>query len=176
MRFLSICVIATCFATPAFAQDKGAFDGVRVEAVAGYSSQFDAKEVVYGGAIGYDFSTKGVVLGVDAGLTGTSGDRNGAGLRSSAGRDLNIGGRVGFTLAPKTLLYGKAGYANTRSYAESIRLGQTVRTNFTNSSAYVGGGLEQVIAGRAYLKGEYRYSTRSGDGRSQVLGGVGIRF
>jgi outer membrane immunogenic protein len=186
-------------AAPAFAQDseKAPFTGLRVEALGGYDNLSSGDDnssgkdgFVYGGALGYDAQIGGVVLGVDGEITGsttkvrgtdvlTAGDR----IRIGAGRDLYVGGRIGFVATPRTLIYAKAGYTNARVDVD-YAVGTARIEDHANLDGYrVGAGVEYNVTPRAYVKAEYRYSHygQADDydidaNRNQVLAGVGYRF
>lgn len=186
-------------AAPAFAQDDGKapFTGVRVEALAGYDHLNDGDSnasgrdgFAYGGAVGYDAQVGGVVLGVDGEITGsttnlrannvvTAGDQ----LKVDAGRDLYAGGRIGYVLSPRAMIYGKAGYTNAR-INETYTAGSTTITDHQDLDGYrLGAGVEYKVGPTTFVKAEYRYSHYGeADGydinanRHQVLAGVGVRF
>ena len=113
MRKLFIAAAALA-AFPATAQAQSAatpldHSGLRVEGIVGYdalTSGEDSDGVVYGGAVGYDFPAGGVTLGADAELTdssikGTEGNVLAAGDSAQVrlGRDIYVGGRVGFPIS-----------------------------------------------------------------------------
>jgi outer membrane immunogenic protein len=186
-------------AAPAFAQDseKAPFTGVRVEALGGYDNLSSGDDnstgkdgFVYGGALGYDAQVGGVVLGVEGEITGsttkvratdvlTAGDR----LRVGAGRDLYVGGRIGYAVSDRALIYAKGGYTNARVNID-YAVGTARIEDHTNLDGYrVGAGVEYNVTPRAYVKAEYRYSHygQADDydidaNRNQVLAGVGYRF
>jgi outer membrane immunogenic protein len=186
-------------AAPAFAQDveKAPFTGLRVEGLAGYDTLKDGGNgsdstdgVVYGGAVGYDAQVGGVVLGVEGELTGSSTDVRanntlvaGDRLRVDAGRDIYVGGRVGFVTSPSTMIYAKGGYTNAR-VEEEYRSGTTRVDDHQDLEGYrIGAGAELKVGQNAYVKAEYRYSHYNElDGydidadRHQVVAGVGVRF
>jgi outer membrane immunogenic protein len=171
-------------ATPALAQDYSPFTGPRVEGIVGYDQlksgdrnddDVDTGEdegdetvdgVVYGVGVGYDFDLGGVVAGVEAEFTESSGKQDTneslddvqiAG-RVETGRDIYVGGRLGFAVAPSTLLYVKGGYTNT-----SIEAGFETETDAyefdTNVDGWrLGAGVEQLFGPNLYGKLEYRYS------------------
>lgn len=206
---------ATAVATPALAQSaSGPFDGFRIGALAGWdglrpgrgpdSSISDgngADGFLYGAEVGYDHQMGNLVLGVDGEVSGSTAkvtndpvaaDALGYG-RVKAGRDLYIGGRVGYTVTPTTMLYAKAGYSNARLDLTASD-GTTETGNHYNLDGYrLGVGVEQAISPTTYAKLEYRYSNY-GDARlefpngtntsnfdvdtdrHQVVAGVGFRF
>ena len=196
MRSFLLAAVAAAAVLPAAAQaqtDPAPFTGPRAEALVGYdalTSGEDSDGVVYGGAVGYDLAVGGITLGVEGEATESSikgRDRDllvaGDSARVTLGRDLYVGGRVGFPLAPTTLLYGKVGYTNVRintRYTDGVT---AVRDKAEADGLRLGAGLEQAIGTRAYVKGEYRYSNYKeiddfdiDADRHQVMAGVGIRF
>lgn len=167
-------------AQPAFAQD---FTGPRVEATVGYDSinadvpvtpnSLDGVRI--GGAVGYDFEIgKVLVIGAEAGFgINASGDVIIAGDKLTAGRDLDASIRVGARVTPRTMLYAKGGYVNSRFSLESG--GTKVSTDEDGWRAGV--GVEHAINDHIYAKAEYRYSDYGDDvTRHQGLIGLGYRF
>jgi outer membrane immunogenic protein len=198
MRITILAAAAAAF-LPAIAQAQDApveaapFTGLRAEALVGYdalTSGADSDGVVYGGAIGYDAQVGGITLGVEGEATESSikgRDSNllvaGDSARVTLGRDLYVGGRVGFPLAPATLLYGKVGYTNARINTRYTAGTTTVRDKAEADGLRLGAGLEHAIGPRTYVKGEYRYSNYKeiedfdiDADRHQVMAGIGIRF
>jgi outer membrane immunogenic protein len=186
-KLLLATLLAGTVAAPAFAQEASPFTGFRVEAIGGYDSLKSGERdddgvdtgdnegdeslegVVFGVGAGYDFDLGGVVAGIEGEFTESTGEQesdeslDGINFTSSVetGRDLYIGGRLGFRVAPSTLVYGKAGYTNT-----SIEAGfETADDRFefdTNVDGYrLGVGIEQLFGPNAYGKVEYRYSNYS---------------
>ena len=199
--FTAALAASTALAAPAFAQDADAdssFTGPRVEVITGWDRVDDASTpgtdaedgVVYGGAIGYDVQRGGTVFGVEGEITGaTTGETiNGAlaagdELRLRAGRDLYVGGRVGFVVGERALIYAKGGYTNAQVDTRYINGATTVDDKETLDGWRLGAGAEVNLTGNIYVKGEYRYSnytqannTQIDLDRHQVVGGVGIRF
>jgi outer membrane immunogenic protein len=162
-------------ATPALAQD-ATFQGPRVEAVAGWdnvkSNGLSASGFVYGGAAGYDLQRGNLVVGVDGEITGNTTDKTFDTAIIKGGRDLYAGVRIGFVVAPSTLVYGKVGYDNSRIIGRSGAL----RVTEDLDGVRVGGGVERTF-GHYFGKVEYRYTNASDDVvRHQVLAGIGYRF
>jgi outer membrane immunogenic protein len=110
-----------------------------------------------------------------------------------AGRDLYLGGRVGVKATPNTLAYVKAGYANAKMNVLATDNTTDVETDLNLDGWRAGVGVEQRVAGKVYVKGEYRYSQYQegeveapsgleGDrfdvdlDRHQFVVGVGARF
>ncbi|MFL6862835.1 MAG: outer membrane protein [Allosphingosinicella sp.] len=193
MRKLIIAALAaSALATPALAQDKAPFSGVRVEAIAGWDrnqvSGGRSDGIHYGAGLGYDFRAGGAVLGIEGEAGDSTADKCATGvsnvgdrLCAEAGRDLYVGGRVGALIGPSTLVYAKAGYANTRlRVAYDANLAGTAG-DFTTRGDYdglrVGGGIEHAIGRNTFVKAEYRYSNyEQGFEKHQVVGGFGFRF
>ena len=181
---------ATALATPALAQDKAPFSGLRVEGIAGWDRaqvpSDRADGIVYGAGVGYDVRAGRAVLGIEGEATDSSAKECVTGtvvatdrLCANAGRDLYIGARIGAQVGPATLLYAKAGYTNAR-----FNLNYTEPTGVNNFQLHdnydgirVGGGIEQAISRNAYVKAEYRYSNYEKNvDRHQVVAGFGFRF
>ena len=220
MRTLVLTALAAATATaalaaPAFAQDAPTtFTGPRAGVILGYdrlqpgsgpnsdiSSDRKASGLTYGGDVGYDAAIGGLVIGAEGEVTGstakvTNNPANAAALgygRVKAGRDLYIGGRIGFRAAPSTLIYAKGGYTNQRLDLVASNGTNETGAHYNLDGYRLGAGVEQAIGGKAYAKIEYRYSNY-GDARleypngantnnfdvdtdrHQVVAGVGIRF
>jgi len=198
MRTLFLTAIAAVtVATPALAQDKAPFTGPRAEAIVGYDVVKDGHPsnrsdgVTYGGALGYDINTGGLVVGAEDELTDSSAKNRNSGafapndaLVVGAGRDIYVGGRIGTTLTPSTLLYAKAGYTNGRFDTDYSAPGVArVQGHQTKDGYRLGAGVEEKLGSNLYAKAEYRYSKYdklSGYDarveRHQVVAGVGLRF
>lgn len=213
---LAAAVATTALSTPAFAQDADpTFTGFRIGALVGYDTvrpgstedsdiagaDQNVDGVTYGLDVGYDFAIGGLVAGVEAELTDSTGkdtpNGGGAGYtgfgRVEAGRDIYVGARVGGKIAPRTLIYAKGGYTNQR--LDVLASDGTTQTGdkFNLDGWRLGAGVEQAFGSNLYGKVEYRYSnysdaklefvnggtTSSFDidtDRHQVLAGVGWRF
>ncbi|MBN8813120.1 MULTISPECIES: outer membrane protein [unclassified Sphingomonas] len=173
-----------------------AFAGPRVEATIGLDQSGDdaffGKELTgmrAGGAIGYDVAVgKRVTIGVEAGIgwmvagntkLGPFPPRDTNTYAMSAGRDIDVSGRIGYAFSPSTLLYGKVGWAD-QSYGARSSAGKDYGDKKSNGLR-LGAGLEQKLTSNVYAKAEYRY-TRYGDvgniknDRHQLLTGIGVRF
>lgn len=205
MRYVILGVLlATAAASPALAQDEPApFTGAHVEALAGYDhvggSGSDGRDgLAYGIGAGYDFQLGGAVLGLEGEFsdsTTAARDSNialtGDSARYAADRDLYVGARVGFAVAPRTLLYAKGGYTNAQfktTYDNGT--GTTVITRNTLDGYRLGAGIEQkmnLFGPSGFIKAEYRYSNyrnlNAGPSnvdidldRHQVMAGIGVRF
>lgn len=205
-------------AMPAAAQD-GPFTGARVEALVGYdniSLGFDDSDIEdaldeedidtsvdgfkYGVALGYDFQMGGVVVGAEVELNDSTAKIGEDGLGEiGAGRDIYIGGRLGYVVTPQTMIYAKAGYTNARLDVEGTYedfdgedvVEYDVDANLDLDGFRLGAGVEHMMTPNVYVKGEYRYSRYDLDdisdlvdlgdidahlNRHQVVVGVGFRF
>ncbi|MEH6757517.1 MAG: porin family protein [Parasphingorhabdus sp.] len=209
------------------AQEKSPFSGPRIEILGGYDQLRSGSDVdidtdedgifedngidqsvdgfAYGAAVGYDFDLGGVVVGLEGEYMDSTGKQSTSedvaapfGYRINVNRDLYLGARVGVQVAPRTLVYAKGGYTNTRvesrfqdraeddGYELDYDDGQSI------DGFRVGAGVEQLV-GPGYVKLEYRYSNYSSMkyddelfsdnssigidlDRHQVLAGVGVRF
>jgi outer membrane immunogenic protein len=214
--------LGLALAAPAFAQDgppppdraDRTFTGPRVGVILGYdklqpgsgpnsniSSDRNANGLLYGGDFGYDVAMNRFVLGAEGEVTGSTGDVSNAPLAAGAlgygrvkqGRDLYAGVRVGYIVAPTTLLYAKGGYTNGRLDLTANNGTVTTGNHYTLDGYRLGVGLEQAIGRTTYAKLEYRYSNYGNarleyanggntnnfsvdTDRHQVAVGVGVRF
>jgi outer membrane immunogenic protein len=221
-KFSAILVAGSALAsTSAFAQEATYaenFDGPRIEALVGYDHHRTGSEedvddarnlkqsidgVTYGVGVGYDFAAGDrMTIGAEAELTDSSAgwdnnndEPNVFNLgRVNAGRDVYVGGRVGYAVSPTTLLYAKAGYTNARYNVQGTD-GTTELNEHLDTDGYrVGAGVEHKLGSNAFVKVEYRYSNYSegeldfagetpdssrfniDTDRHQVMAGVGMRF
>jgi outer membrane immunogenic protein len=194
-KLILAALLAGTVATPALAQETGdgRFTGVRVEGIVGYDTTKDDGEgrdgAVYGVGVGYDIQAGNVVFGVGAEASKSTIDEcvtgavvTGDELCVEAGRELTVGGRVGFLAGSNALLYGHAGYTNARIDVDYTAPNGTTNPALEDESTNldgvrVGGGLELGIGRNAFAKAEYRYSNyEQGFDRHQVVGGFGLRF
>lgn len=201
MTRYALLLLAAAAAAPAAAQtgSDNPFTGPRVEVNAGYdATKTDATPralrtvdgVRLGLAAGYDIAlTPRLIAGVEAGIGFTVGDDTNATIvgttateryRLDHGRDIDVSARLGYLVGPRTLLYAKAGWANSAFRARFERTGAgPSRTEATSNEdgLRLGAGVEQALGSRAYAKAEYRYTTYGDDlNRHQALVGVGLRF
>lgn len=197
MRYLILAAIsavtvpAAASAQEALPPEVSPFTGFRAEALGGYDSLAeDVDGFVYGGAIGYDFQARNLILGIEGEITGTTakitennaistGDR----LRLKGGRDLYIGGRLGFLVSPTAMAYGKIGYTNAQTKVDYDAGVDSFEDTLDADGLRLGAGLEFQVSPNAYIKGEYRYSNYKelddievDQDRHQVVAGVGFRF
>lgn len=188
-------------AAPAHAQ----FTGPRIEARLAYDSVEAAIEngdpfatadgesaISYGGELGYDVQLGSVVVGAYAGLEGSNlrtcnqvfGNDEGC---IGQGRNLYVGARAGVAIAPRVLIFGKAGYSNGSidvSYDGSGFDDFAVNEDFGGHHLGIGG--EIAVAAGLYGRIEYVH-TDYGEfqfdadevgkfARGQLMVGAGLRF
>ena len=188
----------TAVAAPALAQTNPTFTGPRVEGTLGYDHTGAGSSVsnnngrddqkisglLYGGGIGYDIATSdNIVLGAEAELTGSTAksDRNdytsdfGYG-RVKQGRDIYVGARAGYVVAPTTMLYVKSGYTNSKLEVLAGDTSQTTDNNFKLNGWRVGAGAEHAVGPNSYAKLEYRYSNYERGNIDYATGGTSQRF
>jgi outer membrane immunogenic protein len=204
MRKFAFATAAAAFgvalATPALAQN-GDFSGPRLEALAGYDNLRDGGDgdsegregFSYGVLLGYDIQNGNIVYGIDGEITDattksrsynevTAGDR----FSVEAGRDLYIGGRLGYVISPAAMIYAKGGYTNARvesRYQANTGADSELVDKADLDGFRLGAGLEYKLTPTAFVKGEYRYS-HYGEiegynidlDRHQLMAGLGIRF
>ncbi|WP_395394170.1 outer membrane protein [Novosphingobium sp. BL-8A] len=205
---------------PAFAQDSAPvqpFDSFHVEALAGYDvtkagssvdddSNIDNDQSIdgfaFGVGAGYDFRINNFVVGPEAEVTWSTaktkfndGDFEGFGIGNvKTNRDLYVGARVGYVVAPSTMVYVKGGYTNAKFDVRNAVGTVDTKTDLDADGWRIGAGVEQAISNNAFVKLEYRYSNYEKgeldyrddipDGqrfdldldRHQVMAGVGVRF
>ena len=223
-KYVLAALVAGTFAAPAMAQDTpGAFTGFRVEGLLGYDvlksgEQDDGVDsddnngdeslegALFGVGVGYDFDLGGIVAGVEGEFSESTGKQeldetlDGINFTSSVktGRDLYVGGRIGFRAGPSTLVYAKGGYTNTAIEAGFETDDDRFEFDSNVDGWRLGAGIEQLFGPNAYGKIEYRYSNYgnldfSDDfdlndfeaedfntdidlDRHQIVAGVGFRF
>ncbi|MDG2533260.1 outer membrane beta-barrel protein [Sphingomonas sp. HITSZ_GF] len=217
MRKLVFLALAasSAFAAPAFAQDNSA-GGAHVGVVGGL-------DILRPGSTedsdlsGDDQSTEGFLYGVEAGYDIPIGSRAFVGIEGEAtlgtgkvrydtpdpndfgygqvktGRDLYIGGRVGFMASPSTKIYAKAGYTNAQLKLLASDGTTELEDRYNLDGWRVGAGVEKAIGSSTYAKLEYRYSNYTDANlqyangattnqfnvdtdRHQIVAGVGFRF
>lgn len=158
--------------------------------------------ITYGGEVGYDMVLSGAsVIGVYAGLSKstfeTCDDLSfGATVIArdclSTGREIAVGGRVGFVTGPNSLVYLKGGYSNGE-FRRDVRDLTTPADDFREKTRldgfHLGAGGEFGLTSRAYGKLEYLYTNYAADKgtvgdlrietgveRHHVVAGLGYRF
>jgi outer membrane immunogenic protein len=223
-KFIVAAFLAGTVATPALAQDAASpFTGFRIEGLVGYdvlksgerNDGVDTDEnngdeslegVSYGVGAGFDFDLGGVVAGVEAEYSDSSGEQEADetldGIpftsRIATGRDIYVGGRIGVRAAPSTLVYAKGGYTNTSIEFAAESADDRFELDSNVDGWRLGAGVEQLFGPNMYGKLEYRYSNYNNldfsddfdfedlEGedfgtdidldRHQVMVGVGFRF
>ncbi|WP_086733897.1 outer membrane protein [Erythrobacter colymbi] len=186
MKVISIALAASALAvaTPAFAQEEstaggkfvaGAIIGVdRVEfEVDGFTSRDE--DAVFGITAGYDYETeKGLVFGIEAEYTDSSlgvSVQDGAESASvNAGRDLYVGGRLGFRPGKNGLLYVKGGYTNASIELEYDDGTGQVSAEESFDGFRLGAGGEIDLGKNYGIRLEYRYSDYGSLGLGDLLG------
>jgi outer membrane immunogenic protein len=202
MRYLLLAAALGSVAAPALAQENAPFTGPHIEALLGYDvvgTPDDNKDgLLYGASAGYDFQIGGAVLGAEAEFTDSTTRARENGIVTAAdsasiraARDLYVGARLGFAVAPSTMIYAKGGYTNARFKSEyNNGAGVTTLSSADLDGYRIGAGIEQklnLFGPSGFVKAEYRYSnyrhlnaagaTSSIDlDRHQLLAGVGVRF
>jgi outer membrane immunogenic protein len=217
---LAVIAASPAFAQDAGQQTPAqAFSGTHVEATFGWDhlntkslkdvdstaeTKAGADGVTYGGAVGYDIPvTRNVTLGGEVGLYGSSIKwRNTENLNAgtfntaqvNAGRDIYVGGRIGYALSNKTQVFAKAGYTNQRFGVTGTDGNTTLYQGINASGFRLGTGIEQKLTKATYVKleydfshygsGQFNYAGTTPDGSNfdlhndqhQVLASVGLRF
>lgn len=205
---------ALALATPALAQDReeNPFAGLKVGAELGYDQShagssapvaYDSRKIdglLYGATAGFDapLGSK-VVIGPEVewtdGNAKTSYSQPGFGLGSvSTGRDLYAGGRLGYVVSPRAMIYAKGGYTNTRYHIRANDGTTDYRDDLGAEGYRVGAGVEVKPTQKTFARVEYRYSNYGnahvvyGNGapsssnfdidtdRHQVVAAVGVKF
>lgn len=218
-KFLAALAVGAALpACPALAQDAQAtFTGPRVEATVGWDKSRSGSSVdndtsrdinqsidgiVYGGGIGFDAALGDkFVVGAEAELTDSTASADNEGVpntfnlgRVEAGRDIYVGGRAGFIVGEKMLVYAKGGYTNARFNLVGTDGTVSLDQRLDTDGWRIGAGVESAIGKNAFAKVEYRYS-KYGKGefdfngdtpdsssfsidtdRHQVVASVGLRF
>lgn len=176
MKVISIAMAASALAvaTPAFAQEEstagGKFVAGAIIGVDRVELEFDGvtardEDAVFGVTAGYDYETeRGLVFGIEAEYTDSSlgvsveDEDTGESLSINAGRDLYVGGRLGFRPGPNGLLYVKGGYTNASIEGEYDDGDSVVSQEESFDGFRIGAGGE-IDLGRNYgVRLEYRYS------------------
>ena len=189
-KIILAALLAGTVAAPAYAQTAGEaspFTGLRVEGLVGYdslksgnddddgvdTSEDDGDESLEGAAfgvgVGYDVDLGGVVAGVEGEFSESTAEQefdetiDGVAFSSGVevGRDIYVGGRIGFRAAPSTLVYAKAGYTNTSVEANIDGGGDRFEFDSNVDGYRLGAGIEQLFGPNVYGKLEYRYSNYS---------------
>jgi outer membrane immunogenic protein len=187
-KYILAGLLAGTIVTPAFAQDASPFSGIRVEGIAGYDSipandtendDASIKGLLYGVGAGFDFDLGNVVIGIEGEYSHSTGKttftEDGDTASAKVGRDLYVGGRLGFRVGQSTLAYAKAGYSNL-ALEGFFSDGGAARINFDGETdgLRLGAGVEQLFGPNAYGKLEYRYSNYGDMNFNATVGGVNL--
>ncbi|HYG31115.1 MAG TPA: outer membrane beta-barrel protein [Allosphingosinicella sp.] len=190
-KIIVAALLAGGLATPAFAQDAAPFSGFHVEGIVGYDTTDVEGEgtngIVYGIGAGYDIQSGNLVFGIDGEASKStldecvaSVDVTGDELCAEAGRELSVGGRLGFVVGSNALVYARAGYTNARvniDYDHPTNNTLDLNEGDNLDGVRVGGGVELALGTNAFVRAEYRYSNyEQGFDRHQAVGGFGFRF
>lgn len=142
---------------------------------------------IAGGAIaGYDYKlTPRIVVGAEAGVDfgvhdAVTGDVGGTPASIDPQREINVTGRVGFLINPKTLLYARGGYANVRLHTTIGQQAEAISRSSDVNGWTLGGGAERALTTNVSARVEYRY-TELGQvhgrfDRQQALVGLAYHF
>ncbi len=214
--FVAALAASSALAAPAFAQDSTAPGGFHVGVNGGLDilrpgstedsnlrgDDQSAEGFQYGVEAGYDIPLGSrAFVGIEGEASGSTAkvrydtpDPNDFGYgRVKAGRDLYIGGRVGFMASPSTKVYAKAGYTNAQLKLLASDGTTSLEDHYNLDGWRVGAGVEKNIGSNTYAKLEYRYSNYTNadltyangattnrfdvdTDRHQVVAGVGFRF
>lgn len=187
-KTLALALLAAV-ATPAAAAD---FTGFHVGASLGLDrAAYDNRAlaidesfggIMYGAALGYDFGIgSAMTLGAELTLEDSTADYDvtNGGNRGAvdASRDFGAVARVGFKAGDSMLVYGLAGYSQTRVNAFTTIANVTTRASGNADGFRVGAGVEFMLSKNLFTKVEYRYTDYEGGfSRNQVRLGAGFRF
>jgi outer membrane immunogenic protein len=194
--------LATFFvAVPAHAQFAGprvearlAFDSVKATVEDGdpFATEDGESAISYGGEVGYDLQLGPAMVGAYAGLEGSNLRTcdevfGGDGGCIGQGRNLYVGARAGFRVAPRVMVYGKAGYSNGSidvSYEGNGFGDFDVNEDF--GGYHLGVGAELALLSGLYGRleyvhtdyGEFEFDTDDVGKftRGQLMVGLGLRF
>lgn len=174
-------------ASPAVAQDKAPFSGLRVGVEAGYDTlrsgstvdadttrDRDLKQSIdgvnYAAIVGYDAAVgENLRIGAEAsyGDSTASWDNNNNRPnvfnlgRVEAQREIYLGGRVGYVTSPDLMLYAKGGYTSQR-FGINGTDGTTSSSQRLDTDGWrLGAGAEYALSNNMYAGLEYRYSNYS---------------
>jgi outer membrane immunogenic protein len=191
-KYLAAVAALVCVPGAAAARDSGVtphFNGVRAEARIGYETPTVSgggqvykigSAVSYGGEVGFDLRAGShVVVGPYAAYEFSSVDVCDTSTGDCLGEDgnLGIGGRIGYVVSPRVLIYGKLGYARIRFTATS----GTVRDSASDDGVQGALGVNVNFNRNVYglLEASYADFGRF-EGvnlqRRHVATGIGVRF
>jgi outer membrane immunogenic protein len=162
--------------------------GVRADAQVGidrfYSEGNHDNHLAYGGAIGVDaFVGDNFVLGVEGTFLNSRAENitvDGPGVAARKSFE-EWGGavRAGVMMSPSTLVYAKGGFVvnEQRKRFDAFTPLGSYYNHYHTKGYVVGGGVEQMLGERLYLKAEGRYANyKTNSSRLTGLIGLGILF
>lgn len=192
-KLITVAVLATGFATPAFAQDAGQDNdkaGFRVEARAVYETPTVSSiaqnndvykvgsAVAFGGEAGFDIAVgSSVVVGPYVTFEKSSVEATDGTDTLKVKDNLGAGLHVGYAIGSKGLIYGKVGYAKLRVEARSGNLSAT-----ESGSGFQGAvGYEHGFGEMFYGRVEFGYGDNGRIGginfqRRHAGVALGVRF
>lgn len=196
---ISALALTSALASPIAAQAQ-TFDGPSIGVQSGWTEEkvrdpqtdlgvttIDASKdsASFGGYVGYDKTIGNFVLGTEAGFGVKTSDNIMGGPANARARidpkwSFDVTARAGYLITPKTLLYARGGYANSRIETSLATPAGTNVVSENRDGWLVGGGIEREIVPHVSARIEYRYSDLSqGDGKydsHQTLLGLTYRF
>jgi outer membrane immunogenic protein len=162
--------------------------GVRADAQVGidrfYSEGNNDNHLAYGAALGVDtFVGDNFVLGIEGTFLNSRAEnvtRDGPGVAYRKSFE-EWGGaiRAGVMMTPSTLVYAKGGFVvnEQRKYFDADLDRASYYNHYHTKGYVVGGGVEQMLGERVYLKAEGRYANyKTNSSRITALLGLGILF
>lgn len=169
-----LCVMGTASAAdlgrmpvkaPAMVQPVDVFSGFYVGAHLGYGwgarDDSDTDGVIGGGQLGYNWQIQNWVLGLEGQMSGSGMKGNTAIPGASIATDINwlgsVTGKLGYVVAPTTMLYAKGGVAFADYDYTATVLGVTSSAGKTRTGWTVGAGLEWAFAPNWSTFAEYQY-------------------
>ena len=188
-KYVALAALMACVPGVAFAQEKtdsAKLSGVRIEARLGYETPTVSDSgsiykigsaVSYGGEVGFDIRAKNVTFGPYAVYEASSVSLcDGADCLKENG-NLGVGGRIGFVVSPKVVLYAKAGYAHISFKTTGSIAGIDAKKDGVQGAI----GVDVNVTKNVYLMGEINYADYGklfgiNLQRRHVAGGVGVRF
>jgi opacity protein-like surface antigen len=142
---------------------------------------------MYGGQVGCDFRSNGLVFGAfangnwfkDADFT-LSTPLIGGGASATTGLDWDwgAGARLGYMFGDRTMLYGLAAYTelHMKDITAACCGGSIAFSVPTQKGWQVGAGIEQALDGGFSLKAEYRYSIFDGEAATIIPGALNVNL
>ncbi|VWX61129.1 outer membrane protein [Sphingorhabdus sp. 109] len=195
-------IAGVAFASPAHSQpSRNYFDGISLGVQAGWEERSinetvlpdtldvpladKSNGIAYGGIVGYDHQFDNIVVGVEAGFspdgkTLTAPVLSGGSIQLDSKWSGDISFRLGVTITPRLLAYGRIGYSINRYRIRAYVPGDAspvASGSDTAEGILFGGGLEYAVDKNVSLRAEYRRKEFNGSLASdQILSGVTFRF